>query len=127
MDTSILIMVVDDEKPIRENIKYHLNKMGFNKFIEADNGSTALQHLWAENVGLILSDWYMPDMDGLELLKHVRANSSLDEIPFLMITSNKEKGSVVEAVQEGVNHYIIKPFTGEVLTNKIKQILKPGN
>lgn len=127
MNNNITVLVVEDEKPMRDTIKYHVRKMGFERVIEADDGATALQRLLVDNVGLILSDWNMPDMDGLELLKNVRANAALHGIPFLMITANKEKGNVIQALKEGVNHYIVKPFDGKTLKNKIREILEEAN
>jgi two-component system chemotaxis response regulator CheY len=123
MDTNILVLIVEDEKDTRKSIKYYLSKMEINQVIEADNGAHAMEKLWAHNVGLILSDWHMPDMNGLELLKNVRAIASMEDIPFLMITANKEKGNVIAAMKEGVTNYIVKPFSEKQLIKKIKETL----
>jgi two-component system chemotaxis response regulator CheY len=123
MNTDIYVLVVDDDWHIRENITHHLKKMGFSNIVTADTGASAFQQAIVKNFGLILSDWNMPDMDGLELLKNIRGIPSLASTPFLMITSNSDKQSVINAIKGGVEYYIVKPFEGKTLRNKIEEIL----
>ncbi len=92
--------------------------------MEADDGSTALAVLKKDQVGLIISDWNMPKVSGLDLLKTVRSDESMKDMPFLMVTAEAQKDSVVQAVQAGVSNYIVKPFTPEAIKEKLEQIFK---
>ncbi len=122
LDTSIKVLVVDDFATMRRIIKGVLKQRGFSKIVEAQDGSDALDMLKKEEVGLIVSDWNMPKMTGLDLLKAVRGDDSLKGIPFVMVTAEGMKENVVEAVKSGVSNYIVKPFTPEAFTEKIESV-----
>jgi two-component system, chemotaxis family, chemotaxis protein CheY len=122
LDTSMNILIVDDFATMRRIIKGVLKQLGFSNLIEAEDGEAALKELRKEKVGLIVSDWNMPNMTGLELLKAVRADSSLKSIPFLMVTAEGQKENVIQAVQAGVSNYIVKPFTPETFNSKLEKI-----
>ena len=124
MDTSIKILVVDDFATMRRILKNILKQLGFTNITEADDGTTALEELKKANYDLIISDWNMPKMTGLDLLKKVRSDATLKEIPFLMVTAEAQKQNVIEAVQAGVSNYVVKPFTAEAIADKLKKILK---
>ncbi len=123
MDLNIKILVVDDFATMRRIIKGTLKQIGFTNIIEADDGDVALERLKDNKVGLILSDWNMPNMTGFDLLKAVRSDESLNAIPFIMVTAEGQKDNVVEAVKAGVSNYLIKPFTPEDLKEKIEIVL----
>ena len=122
IDTSIKVLVVDDFATMRRIVKGVLKQLGFTDIIEAEDGDVALKELQRENVGLIVSDWNMPNMTGLDLLKEVRGNEKLKNIPFLMVTAEGQKENVVQAVQAGVSNYIVKPFTPETFNAKLEKI-----
>ncbi len=121
-DTSIKVLVVDDFATMRRIVKGVLKQLGFNDIIEAEDGQLALKELQKEKVGLIVSDWNMPNMTGLDLLKAVRADANLKDTPFLMVTAEGQKENVVQAVQAGVSNYIVKPFTPETFSAKLAKI-----
>jgi len=122
VDTSMKILVVDDFSTMRRIVKNILRQLDFTNIVEADDGSTALDVLQKEKINMIVSDWNMPKMTGLELLKVVRADDALKDIPFLMVTAEAQQENIIEAVKSGVSNYIVKPFTAETLGQKIKQI-----
>ena len=122
VDLGMTILSVDDFSTMRRIIKTLLKQIGFANVMEADDGTTALDVMKTEKVDFIISDWNMPKMTGLELLKAVRANDGLRHIPFLMVTAEAEKANIVAAVQAGVSNYIVKPFTADVLQQKIEKI-----
>ncbi len=122
LDTSIKVLVVDDFATMRRIVKGVLKQLGFKDIIEADDGTTALNELKKEDVGLIVSDWNMPKMTGLELLKKVREDEKLKSIPFIMVTAEGQKENVIEAVKAGVSNYIVKPFTPETLSEKLEKV-----
>lgn len=122
IDNSVKILVVDDFATMRRIVKGVLKQLGFSEIIEADDGKTALEELKKDRIGLIVSDWNMPNMTGLELLKEVRADAGLKDIPFLMVTAEGQKENVVEAVQAGVSNYIVKPFTPETFSAKLEKV-----
>ena len=122
IDPNIKILVVDDFSTMRKIIKNILNQLGFKNIIEADDGTTALEILKKEKVGLIISDWNMPKMNGLELLKAVRSNEETKDIPFIMVTAEAQKENILEAIKYKVNQYIIKPFTPETLKEKLEKV-----
>jgi len=124
MDLSIKILVVDDFATMRRIVKNILRQLGFSNIIEADDGTTALDLLKENSVDLIVSDWNMPKMTGLDLLKAVRASDELKTIPFLMVTAEAQKQNVIEAVKAGVSNYVVKPFTAEQIAEKLEKILK---
>jgi len=122
MDTSIKVLVVDDFATMRRIVKGVLKQLGFSEILEAEDGDVALKELKKERVGLIVSDWNMPNMTGLDLLKAVKEDNQLKDIPFLMVTAEGQKENVVQAVQAGVSNYIVKPFTPETFSAKLEKI-----
>jgi two-component system chemotaxis response regulator CheY len=123
LDLSMKILVVDDFSTMRRIIKNILKQIGFTNVDEAENGQAALAKIGdGGNYDFVISDWNMPEMTGIELLKQVRANEATKDLPFLMVTAEAKKENVVEAVKAGVNNYIVKPFTAEVLQEKISKI-----
>jgi two-component system chemotaxis response regulator CheY len=120
----IKILVVDDFATMRKVIRNLLKQIGYENVVEAENGQVALRILKSQKIDFIVSDWNMPTMSGLELLKAVRGDEDLNKTPFLMVTAEALKENVVEAVKAGVNNYIVKPFTAEVLEEKIKKIIE---
>ncbi|MCL6120246.1 MAG: chemotaxis response regulator CheY [Deltaproteobacteria bacterium] len=123
LDLSMRILVVDDFSTMRRIIKNILKQIGFTNVDEAENGQAALAKIGdGGNYDFVISDWNMPEMTGIELLKQVRANEATKDLPFLMVTAEAKKENVVEAVKAGVNNYIVKPFTAEVLQEKISKI-----
>jgi two-component system chemotaxis response regulator CheY len=115
--------VVDDFATMRRIIKGALKQIGFSSIIEADDGNSALRELKSQDFGLILSDWNMPNMTGIDLLKAAKSDESLKDIPFIMVTAAGQKDNVMEALQAGVSNYIMKPFTPQALEEKIKKVL----
>ena len=124
MDTSIKILIIDDFATMRRILKNILKQLGFKNLVEADDGTTALNILESQKIDLIISDWNMPKMTGLELLKKLRASTEYKKTPFLMVTAEAQKQNVIEAVQAGVSNYVVKPFTAEAISDKLKKILK---
>ncbi|MBN2126375.1 MAG: chemotaxis response regulator CheY [Deltaproteobacteria bacterium] len=122
VDTTIKVLVVDDFATMRRIVKGVLKQLGFNNIIEAEDGTMALDELKKEDIGLIVSDWNMPNMTGLDLLKAVRGDANLKGIPFIMVTAEGQKENVVEAVKCGVNNYIVKPFTPETFGEKLSKV-----
>ncbi len=122
IDTSMKVLVVDDFATMRRIVKGVLKQLGFSDIIEAEDGDIALKELQKEKVGLIVSDWNMPNMTGLDLLKAVKEDAKLKDIPFLMVTAEGQKENVVQAVQAGVSNYIVKPFTPETFSQKLEKI-----
>ncbi len=118
------ILVVDDSNVMRQIIKNNLKQLGFSpdNIAEAEDGAAGLKSLEANMVDLVISDWNMPKMTGIEFLKAVRGNDGLKAVPFMMVTSETEKEKIMEAVQAGVNQYIVKPFNANQLEEKIKAI-----
>ncbi len=124
MDTSIKVLIVDDFATMRRILKNILKQLGFKNILEADDGTTALEVLEKQDIDLIISDWNMPKMTGLDLLKRVRADKKYSKHPFLMVTAEAQKQNVIEAVQAGVSNYVVKPFTAEAISEKLKKIIK---
>lgn len=124
MNTSIKVLIVDDFATMRRILKNILKQLGFKNLLEADDGTTAMEALEKNDIDLVISDWNMPKMTGLELLKWVRANKKYAKTPFLMVTAEAQKQNVIEAVQAGVSNYVVKPFTAEAISEKLKKILK---
>lgn len=122
MDVNMKVLIVDDFATMRRIVKNILRQLGFTDISEADDGKTALQALKKEKFDLILSDWNMPQMPGIELLKAVRSDDELKDIPFLMVTAEADKGNIVEAVKLGVSNYVVKPFTAETISEKLEKI-----
>jgi two-component system chemotaxis response regulator CheY len=124
MDTSIKVLIVDDFATMRRILKNILKQLGFKNLVEADDGTSAWDVLENQSIDLIISDWNMPKMTGLELLKKVRADSRYAGKPFLMVTAEAQKQNVIEAVQAGVSNYVVKPFTAEAISDKLEKILR---
>ena len=118
------VMVVDDSSVMRQIIKNNLKQLGFelDNLLDAGDGEEALTKIGVGIVDLIISDWNMPRMTGIDFLKTIRADEALKEIPFLMVTSEADKEKIMEAVQAGVNQYIVKPFNANQLEEKIREI-----
>ncbi|MGQ9745207.1 MAG: response regulator [Dissulfurimicrobium sp.] len=124
IDYNIKVMIVDDFATMRKIVKNILIQLGFKNFLEADDGSTAWDLLQKEEVNLIISDWNMPKMSGIELLKKVRADERFVNLPFIMVTAEAQKENIIEAVKARVTNYIVKPFTPETLSEKIEKIFQ---
>jgi len=123
INKNMKILLVDDFATMRKVIKNLLKQAGYNNISEAEDGAEALKALKSEKMDFIISDWNMPNMTGLELLKAVRADSGLKGLPFLMVTAEGLQENVVAAVRAGVSNYIVKPFTADVLNEKIEKII----
>jgi two-component system chemotaxis response regulator CheY len=122
LDLNIKVLVVDDFSTMRRIVKNILKQLGFSNIDEAEDGNGALTKLRQEKYGLVVTDWNMPNMTGLELLKAIRAEGDLKDLPVLMVTAEAKKENVVEAIQAGVNNYIVKPFTADTLREKLDKI-----
>ena len=121
--SNMKILVVDDFPTMRRIIKTLLKQNGFENLVEAEDGIKAYKALKEESdVEMIVSDWNMPNMTGLELLKTVRADPDFKHLPFLMVTAEAEKENIIEAVKAGVSNYVVKPFNGETLKGKLKKV-----
>ena len=121
MDMSILI--VDDYKTMLRIIRNLLKQLGFNNVDEATDGSMALQKLRDKDYGLVISDWNMEPMTGIQLLREVRADMRLKALPFIMITAESKTENVIAAKEAGVNNYIVKPFNAATLKTKLSSVL----
>ena len=115
------ILVVDDSSTMRRIIINTLSRIGYSDVVEGENGKQGLDKLNQGGVEMIITDWNMPEMDGLEFVQHVRGNNP--SIPILMVTTNAAKEDIVQALQSGVNNYVVKPFTPETLKEKIESLL----
>ena len=116
------ILVVDDHESMRRIEKQILNDLGYKNVDMADDGSTALPMLQAGSYDFVISDWNMPKMEGLDLLKAIRADSRISKTPVLLVTAESKKEKIIEAAQAGVNDYVVKPFNAEILKAKIARI-----
>lgn len=121
------ILIVDDFSTMRRIIKNLLRDLGFNNTLEADDGVTALPILEAGGIDFLVTDWNMPGMQGIDLLKAVRADEKLASLPVLMVTAETKREQIIEAAQAGVNGYIVKPFTAATLKEKIEKIFERIN
>lgn len=124
MDKNMKILIVDDFSTMRRIIKNLLRDLGFNNTQEADDGITALPMLQADTFDFLITDWNMPGMQGIDLLRAVRADSKLQVLPVLMVTAESKRDQIVEAAQSGVNGYVVKPFTAATLEEKINKIFE---
>lgn len=124
MSKNMKFLVVDDYSTMRRIIKNLLHDLGYADVTEADDGTTALPLLQNGSFDFLITDWNMPGMPGLDLLKAVRANEKLKKMPVLMLTAEAKREQIVEAAQAGVNGYVIKPFTAATLKEKIDKILE---
>lgn len=127
-DANIKILVVDDFSTMRRIVKNILRQLGYQNIEEAEDGAQAYSKLKSGDFSFVVSDWNMPNMDGLELLKKIRSDEDLKHLPVLMVTAEAEKEKVIEAIKAGVSNYIVKPFTADVLKEKMERIFeKLGN
>ncbi len=122
MDLNMKVLIVDDFATMRRILRNILKQVGFSKISESDDGKTALKELKNDKFDLVLCDWNMPEMSGLELLKAVRADTQLKNTPFVMVTAEAQKDNIVEAVKAGVNNYVVKPFTAETISEKLEKV-----
>ncbi len=118
------ILVVDDFSTMRRIVKNLLNELGFTNITEADDGQTALPILEKGGIDFLVTDWNMPGMPGIDLLKKVRANESLRDLPVLMVTAEAKREQIMEAAQAGVNGYVVKPFTADTLKEKVDKVFE---
>ena len=124
MDKNMKILIVDDFSTMRRIIKNLLKDLGFSNTQEADDGSTALPMLKSNDFDFLITDWNMPGMTGIDLLKAVRADEALSHLPVLMVTAEAKREQIVAAAQAGVNGYVVKPFTAQALKEKIEKIFE---
>lgn len=124
IDRNMNILVVDDFSTMRRIVKNLLKELGFTKFDEADDGATAWPMIQTGKYDFIVSDWNMPQMTGLDLLKNVRKHEKLKGTPFLLITAEAKRSQILEAAEAGVDGYIVKPFTAATLNVKIQKIFE---
>ncbi|WP_110456353.1 chemotaxis response regulator CheY [Shewanella algidipiscicola] len=124
MDKNMKILVVDDFSTMRRIIKNLLRDLGFNNTQEADDGSTALPMLQKGDFDFVVTDWNMPGMQGIDLLKAIRADDNLKHLPVLMVTAEAKREQIITAAQAGVNGYVVKPFTAATLKEKLDKIFE---
>lgn len=122
MDKNMKILVVDDFSTMRRIVKNLLRDLGFTNVDEADDGKTALPKLQSGKFDFLITDWNMPGMSGLDLLKQVRQDPNLKKLPVLMVTAEAKKEQIIAAAQAGVNGYVVKPFTANALKEKIEKV-----
>ncbi len=126
MNYDINILIVEDLFTTRLFLRRTLKKLGYTNVVLSEDGHTALKELEQNQFDLIISDWHMPNMDGLDFFKALSKNKKWSEIPFLLITAEKERGKVIEAVQAGIKEYLVKPVEPEKLGSKIKEVVFGG-
>ncbi|AZG72678.1 chemotaxis response regulator CheY [Shewanella sp. SR43-4] len=124
MDKNMKILIVDDFSTMRRIIKNLLRDLGFNNTQEADDGSTALPMLQKGDFDFVVTDWNMPGMQGIDLLRAIRADDSLKHLPVLMVTAEAKREQIIAAAQAGVNGYVVKPFTAATLKEKLDKIFE---
>jgi len=124
VDKSMPVLIVDDYKTMLRIIRNLLKQIGFDNVEEASDGTEALTKLRAGRFGLVISDWNMEPMTGLQLLQEVRADAKLKSTPFIMVTAESKTENIVVAKQAGVSNYIVKPFSAETLKSKIEKVLE---
>lgn len=124
LNTNMKILIVDDFSTMRRIVKNLLRDLGFNNTVEADDGVTALPLLKRGDFDFVVTDWNMPGMQGIDLLRHIRADEQLKHLPVLMITAEAKREQIIEAAQAGVNGYIVKPFNAATLKEKLAKIFE---
>ncbi|MGM0482049.1 MAG: chemotaxis response regulator CheY [Pseudomonadota bacterium] len=124
MDKNMKILVVDDFSTMRRIIKNLLRDLGFTNIQEADDGTTALPMLHQGDFDFVVTDWNMPGMQGIDLLKEIRKDENLKHLPILMVTAEAKREQIIQAAQAGVNGYIVKPFTAATLKEKLEKIFE---
>ena len=126
-DPKMKFLVVDDFSTMRRIVRNLLKELGFTNFDEAEDGVIALQKLKASEFDFVVTDWNMPNMTGIELLRAIRADAALKALPVLMITAEAKKENIIEAAQAGASGYIVKPFTAGTLSEKLNKIFEKMN
>ena len=124
MNKNMRILIVDDFSTMRRIVKNLLNDLGYTNTAEADDGTTALTALHQSHFDFVVTDWNMPGMTGIDLLKAIRADDKLKHLPVLMVTAEAKREQIIDAAQAGVNGYIIKPFTAQTLEEKLAKIFE---
>lgn len=124
MDLNMKILVVDDFATMRRIVKNVLKQIGFTNITEVENGREAIKELKKAPYDLVLCDWNMPEVTGIEVLNAIRAEPSLKDLPFVMVTAEAQKDNIIEAVKAGVTSYVVKPFTAETIEEKLRKIFK---
>lgn len=122
LDKNTRFLIVDDFPTMRRIVRNLLSDLGYSNFQEADDGNTALPILHQGGIDFVVTDWNMPGMTGINLLKAIRADEALKKLPVLMVTAESDREQIIEAAQAGVNGYIIKPFTAATLKEKLERI-----
>lgn len=122
MNLDMKVLVVDDFATMRRIVKNVLKQIGFKNIVEAEDGTGALKKLKADKFDLIMCDWNMPEMPGIELLGKIKADAELKDIPFVMVTAEAQKENILEAVKAGVSNYVVKPFTADTIEEKLKKV-----
>jgi two-component system chemotaxis response regulator CheY len=123
-DTNMKFLVVDDFSTMRRIVRNLLKELGFTNVDEAEDGVVALQKLKGEEFHFVVSDWNMPNMTGIDLLKAIRADAALKHLPVLMVTAEAKKENIIEAAKAGASGYVVKPFTAATLDEKLNKIFK---
>jgi len=124
VDKSLKILVVDDFPTMRRIVRNLLKDLGYENVDEAEDGAVGLEKLRNGSYNLVVSDWNMPNMDGLTLLQEIRADAALSKLPVLMVTAESKKENIVAAAQAGANGYVVKPFTAATLEDKLNKIFE---
>lgn len=122
LSTDSKILVVDDFSTMRRIVKATLKQLGYERIVEAEGGEEAQKIIKDDQIDLIICDWNMPGMSGLDLLKWIRATDGFKDVPFLMVTAEAKRQNILSAIQAGVTNYVVKPFSKQVLAEKIKAI-----
>ncbi len=124
IDLRMRVLVVDDFATMHKIVRNILKQIGFEDIVEAEDGNAAIHMIKNDKIGMVVTDWNMPNMTGLDLLREIRNNPQTANLPVLMVTAEGLKENVMEAVKAGVSNYVVKPFTAEVLQEKIETIFK---
>ncbi|MGX7005300.1 chemotaxis response regulator CheY [Caballeronia sp. KNU42] len=124
MDKNMKILVVDDFPTMRRIVRNLLKELGFSNVDEAEDGAAGLARLRGGGFEFVISDWNMPNLDGLEMLKQIRADAALSHLPVLMVTAESKKENIIAAAQAGASGYVVKPFTAATLDEKLQKILE---
>lgn len=127
MDKNIKILVVDDFNTMRRIVKSLLKDLGFKNIVEADDGETAWPLLQRGDIDFLVTDWNMPKMTGIDLVRKVREDDRMAKMPILMVTAEAKREQIIEAAQAGINGYVVKPFSGGTLRDKIEGCFKRIN
>lgn len=123
-DTNMKFLVVDDFSTMRRIVRNLLKELGFTNAQEAEDGVEALNKLRGEKFDFVVTDWNMPNMSGIELLRAIRADANLKHLPVLMVTAEAKRENIIEAAQSGASGYVVKPFTAATLDEKLKKIFE---